>query len=513
MTLTMLGLAIKRGLFPGGMAYVLETNDAWLKTDPIVAKQAVFVAADHQGNITPDVPMKTDALNPRLRRACIDAGLPQRNTMYCFRRTRIIETKHAHGTDAARAIAAHTDDSSAHERYDTINIGDIDIQSYILGTKSMSREDARKMFSQAFQTAYTQHSSDYHTSLQEELQDRLRDREREDTEYIETAQSVKDTIDNTREFLLSNTEDASKVPRGYTGAVTGTYKILLKNADNDQAKGVLEKLNAVFYKRKTTLKKIRQTLRNAILRELADEMRSLLKDGKDAATRGLTSGKGGVPKSIRKEAKDAQDELERFHNARLNAVKELLQQKEQPDPAEPDAANEEGVDIDSLEEQEERLNPRGEPLHWHDMPEEQTVQIDLGLEEGEKEPNGEERIAFLEAFVARKSRPNSGLTCWRCNLDPSASKAAKEKKFTRAQLHKHLKGKAHTRREQLISAFNTLKSALGGSKVACPFCPERTYQTAAKWLQHVEGHHHEELWLDHEDGSGDDDEEFDFEGL
>jgi hypothetical protein len=72
--------------------------------------------------------MRVAALNPRLRLTLISAGLPQRNTMYCFRRERIIQTKHQYGTEAARAIVGHADDSGAHERYDTTNVGDIDIQ-------------------------------------------------------------------------------------------------------------------------------------------------------------------------------------------------------------------------------------------------------------------------------------------------------------------------------------------------------------------------------------------------
>ena len=86
--------------------------------------------------------MKHGALNPRLREASIEASLPRRNTMYCFRRTRIIETKHEHGEVAARAIAAHADDSNAHEYYDAVGVGDIDIQSYILGRERVSQGSA-----------------------------------------------------------------------------------------------------------------------------------------------------------------------------------------------------------------------------------------------------------------------------------------------------------------------------------------------------------------------------------
>ena len=62
--------------------------------------------------------------------------------MYCFRRTRIIETQHEHGEAAARSTAAHADDSNAHEYYDTGGVGVIDIQSYILGKERRSQGSA-----------------------------------------------------------------------------------------------------------------------------------------------------------------------------------------------------------------------------------------------------------------------------------------------------------------------------------------------------------------------------------
>jgi len=86
--------------------------------------------------------MKSGALNPRLHEACIDTGLPQRNTMHYFRRTRIIETKHEHGEAVTRPIAAHADDSNAHKYYDTVGVGDIDIQSYILGRERQTQGSA-----------------------------------------------------------------------------------------------------------------------------------------------------------------------------------------------------------------------------------------------------------------------------------------------------------------------------------------------------------------------------------
>jgi len=274
--------------------------------------------------------MESGALKPRLREACMDAGLPQCNTMYYCPRTRIIETKHEHGEAEARAIAAHADDSNAHDYHVTVRIGDIDIHSYILGRErmsqgsaratqgglethtdpsclQMSQRDARKMLEQAAQTGYLQHEN-YEIMLRAEVEERLREREREDPEFVEIAQCVRTTIDDTREVLIRNSADDTGIPRGYTGSVNGAYKIMLR--DGDSAAGVvLKELEIVFYKREMVLKKIRRSIRNTTLEELAQEMRSSLKTSTESTTTGLTVGKGGAPKPIRKEAKDAQAEL------------------------------------------------------------------------------------------------------------------------------------------------------------------------------------------------------------
>jgi hypothetical protein len=68
-------------------------------------------------------------------------------------------------------------------------------------------------------------------------------------------------------------------------------------------------------------------------------------------------------------------------------------------------------------------------------------------------------------------------------LDPGAAEKAKEKKWDRAQLNKHLKGTVHSRREQIILAFNAVKKANLGI-APCPLCPEITFMSSASWLKH-----------------------------
>jgi len=117
---------------------VLRTDDASLKSDLIVWNQAALLITANHDTITPDKPMKSTVPNPRLREACADAGPPERNTMHYLRRTHIIKPKREHGEAAVRAIAAHADDSATHDYYDTVGVGDIDIQSYILSMERMT---------------------------------------------------------------------------------------------------------------------------------------------------------------------------------------------------------------------------------------------------------------------------------------------------------------------------------------------------------------------------------------
>ena len=70
--------------------------------------------------------------------------------------------------------------------------------------------------------------------------------------------------------------------------------------DGNSAAGVvLKELEAVFYKRKTVLKKICKSIRNAVLEELAQEVRSLPNTSTKSTITGLTTVKSGAPKMPR----------------------------------------------------------------------------------------------------------------------------------------------------------------------------------------------------------------------
>ncbi|KAI4958077.1 hypothetical protein J4E86_003672 [Alternaria arbusti] len=190
------------------------------------------------------------------------------------------------------------------------------------------------MFKQAPQTGYVQHEN-YEIMLRAEVEERC--------------------------------ANASEKTPNYTGSVTSAYKVTLRNGNS--AAGVVHKeLEAVFFKRKMVLKKIRKSIRNIIVEEFAQEMRSLLKALTKSTTTGLTAGKGGAPKSIRKQAKDAQTELEGLYGERMSAIEALKRRNEQDEIIEPDVDQEEGLNMDSLEENNDKQHPPDESLHWQDCP-------------------------------------------------------------------------------------------------------------------------------------------------
>ena len=223
-------------------------------------------------------------------------------------------------------------------------------------------------------------------------------------------------------------------------------------------------------------------------------MRSLLKTSTKSTATGLTAGKDGAPTSIRKEAKDAQARLEGLHSERISAIAVLKTRNEQDETTAQDVDQEERLDADSLEENDDKQHPRGEPMHWQDLLKE-GIQVNIvdGVEDCDAATN-EERVAFLWVFVTHTSQAISGLRCWLCQFDLKALQAAKDEKWHRAQLEKHMQGKLHTRREKLVRAFNELKIAGCTGSTSRPLCPDRSYRTAAKWLVHVERRHREKLW-------------------
>ena len=160
----------------------------------------------------------------------------------------------------------------------------------------------------------------------------------------------------------------------------------------------------------------------------------------------------------------------------MSALEALKRRNKQDEITELGADEEEGLDVDPLEENNDKQHPRGEPLHWQDLLKED---IDVNIADGVGECDAatkEERLAFLRAFSAHTSQAISSLKCCRCRFDQTMSQTATDKKGIRAQLEKRMKWKVHTRREELIRASNELKVAGCTESASYPLCPDRSFQ-------------------------------------
>ena len=111
----------------------------------------------------------------------------------------------------------------------------------------------------------------------------------------------------------------------------------------------------------------------------------------------------------------------------------------------------------------------------------------------------------MKTLIEKKSQASADLTCWRCQADPCTSELTKSTRYTRAKLEKHLQGSAHSRRQQLSTAFSKLLKALKGGSAKCPLC-ESTYKATGAWLKHVDKKHVGLLWEDAADPAPADDE-------
>lgn len=87
--------------------------------------------------------------------------------------------------------------------------------------------------------------------------------------------------------------------------------------------------------------------------------------------------------------------------------------------------------------------------------------------------------------------------------DPTMDQKAKGRLFTLSKLAQHLKGKAHTRREQFISAFKLhLDPDVPCPLTACDAIIDKKKQKASGFIDHIEQLLPEQLWEDDTDAAG-----------
>lgn len=422
LTLILLGNAIVRGLFPGGLGYVLTTEDQYLKTNASVAAEPVFVRLDASGQLSKDA-MHADSLNTKLREALVEAGLPSYCTMYSFRREAIRSTKISEGTEVAKDLANHEPDSNAISYYDTIGLGDVDIQAMRTRTEGMSREDAWTLLNPVRNSAYTKHSNSFKDNLRKERDSRVEEKVRKHPEMLEIGRDLKVHIDLTRQFLNEHfSGNSNDIPFGYDRTVTTRFKELLQEVVGEDAEEQHEyhiKFHELSSIRKATAKKLRKKFRSEELSNIADEMRSLRKISRKAATRGVRVG-GGASKEVTKETAGGVHEIDRTADDQLAALNEIrAEDAAEDDGAEIDQVSgfdgteeddlEDGLDVEAIDAFTKDQNSRMGPLAWEDGVELERIDIEDGFDKDDpqyKEHNEDSRADFLKKWVNKVSFPH-----------------------------------------------------------------------------------------------------------
>ncbi|KAF2279952.1 uncharacterized protein EI97DRAFT_477460 [Westerdykella ornata] len=476
----LLGLAYLRGLFVDPWDMIWHDDHVYLRKNPDVDEQAVFVAVDVQGRrLLLDTPMKENALNPKLGDMCIDVGLFQRNTMYSLRRAAISETKRRVGSESARELANHRPDGSSLYAYAHRGFADVDITAFRLQEQGLTTEEVAALFRQAVISRFG--DGDTAAGLKETLEARVEEATMSDEAWRKLDEAVENVVRCIRDTLPLDA-------RGW-GMNTGTLKaVLIENSENE----LLEQLNRAVYERKKGRREIRRRLRRSILESIKQEQHSQLRVSGSKAN--ATYGKGAPPKSIHENHQAAQNNLQAAQAQILENVAQLARDADREEAEDEDGreAQNDGDDSDLLEEDELLAGSRLEPEEWEELPEQ--VEMELDRDDGmAREGTPAERQRALVAGLMNKvalskaASQTSNLTCFLCQIDLTRTVEEKTRTYTMWKLDAHLKGNTHTRLAQLQRALK----AQPGTSVECFVCNKKFHRR--KVIPHLQRAHPEEL--------------------
>jgi hypothetical protein len=257
----------------------------------------------------------------------------------------------------------------------------------------------------------------------------------------------------------------------------------------------LAELDQHLKHRKSVHKAVRNRLTNEVKKQIAEEQKKALKINKTKARRYLP-GKGFEPQGLVKGAdKHALDQITQAATASLD-----IEQIEPLEGDEEDAP----LNLDALDMHQERFDARGEPSAWHGLDEDVVVRVDRDDDEEADENhaakvNTTERNKFLLAWANKADSivPNANLRCDLCLSDDTQTETAKNRKYSLAKLNIHLGSATHSRRSQILRAFNLDAETQKASTIRCPICGLGNTgrgSASSKFIAHIEEHHPEELW-------------------
>ena len=484
LALLMTALAYSRGLFAnvdspeqlfaGTLAKVPKIAD--------IDRQAVFLASN-QAQTLEDRPLHERKLTPKLQEMCNAVGLLQRNTMYSLRRTAITESRRKHGTEHAQDIAFHARGGTSIYSYDDTAFQDFDIANDRLDLDGLSRQELRQMFSQAATSRMTDLAQplaevgDASTSLPDKLNIESMRRAREDELNIENESNLRDLKSKANQLLLS-----LGIEEVFSSSDRDLFDHLIDKADSSaDCKSRLDELRAVEKKNKTDLRRLQVKYKKEIKLELLEdiEQTQTVLDRKQKGSLGRQGTLSGPEMEARGRddgsTSNATEERRRAIAALSTEVTAADQQLEEDEAAA--ALADQNAD-----------HGRTEPSQWENLPDEVEIQQNAG--DATSSATLEGRIAFIKTFAAQKDVETAGLACMQCYYDDTIPYAKKEQKYTLSSLDKHLKGDYHSRKAQLLRAYEIDKD--GSGNVDCPLCPD-VKLNRRKFMPHFEEFHDDQL--------------------
>jgi hypothetical protein len=257
--------------------------------------------------------MNFAALNPKLQDACVQVGLPKRNTMYSFQRAAGVDTHQKTNITSARELLDHEDQRSY---YYYNSVKHRDVTAMRLGTLAMSKEDINKMQRQEYNRVNAQSLSNQHSqaglSLVEERNIQAEKQIKEGPNWIKLKNKLKGLFNKAYDFLdqsFAPAESAADqstghMQRQYNQGALGNCATLLRETRSKKGSEVATKLDDIIYQRKITLK-------------------NTVKIRSNAATSGLHSRRGGFSREMSNTAGGVISNLQQMGNNRAAELQQI----------------------------------------------------------------------------------------------------------------------------------------------------------------------------------------------
>lgn len=484
LALLLTSLAFSRGLFHYKSLWELFNGDEVnIQQVGAVSKEAVFLAYDQAGVSPAHKPMHENSLNPKLREMCDLVGLFDRNTVYAFRRGAIVDQRRKMGTESAKEVAGHDQQSQTIYFYDDKCMEDVDLANLRVGSKVHDRAYIRDLFSQANSSRFTLDQAGTaanpggvagpRTSSQGDMIKKAAiEMANTHPETLERMEAVELAFHQGRQQVISKGVHASLMIHNMDVVDHLIAQIKKGQTDCEPALTAIETA-------KDDLRLSKRRLRRSAKKDLRDIYLEEAKTSQRLAKTGHRAGSKGRSTDMERTAiRDATgtdvfdrdvDELETYDPT------------DDDDDDDEEEVEQEDLDADGVDQSDPWSGAaEGARITFAD---EQQDPVDTAATTAS-------RIEFAQKFLDVSSRPNKDLRCIQCALDPTVPYDKKKLRYTHSKLDHHLKGNYHDREKQIMRAFH-IDEIGTPPKAVCPVCHKSF--VAKGFIKHIMGDHSDQL--------------------